>query len=462
MTYKTSTPLRLCLAYSAPVTTTVWLITPMGIVQGIYAKYYGISLASIAAIIFIARLFDAISDPLIGYYADRYYQRTGTHKPFILIGGLLFIASSYFLYVPPAQVNITYLLVCFLAIYLAWTLFEIPHLAWANVLAQTSQDKSFIFSCRNIAGYAGMLLFFTIPQLPFFESSAITPETLQVSVIFAGVLMFILLFYCLKATPGGFYGLPTEQQYKISSTVKKGVLPPKGNFQSTVGFVLGNKPLLLFISAYLLINTGSSMWYSLIFIYVDAYLGLGQQFAQMFMLAFMVGILVTPFWYKLTVWLNKKYALIISSLLLGASFFYTTTLTPLNTSFSELIALKIVQTLGFSGLGMVAPALLGEIVDYSTWKTGSDRAALYFSYYAFTLKASGALGVALGLGVASWYGVDVAAISQTTSSIWGLALAMTWIPLMFSLIAALLFTLSPINTRRHAIIQCRLNTRAKR
>ena len=201
-----STTLSLCVTYSAPHITTLWLIAPVAIIQGIYAKYYGLSLTTIAAIVLAARLFDAISDPLIGYYIDRYHRRTGTRKPFMLAGGLCFIVSSYFLYVPSdfgssgiqAEISATYFAFWFICFYLAWTLFEIPHIAWAGELAPTSQDKTKIYSVRSIAGNFGLLLFYTIPLLPFFETRDITPNTLRVSVITASTLMLPFLYYCLN------------------------------------------------------------------------------------------------------------------------------------------------------------------------------------------------------------------------------------------------------------------------
>ena len=50
----------------------------MNIVQSLYAKYFGLSLAAIASILLLSRIFDAITDPLIGYWSDRYQRRRGT------------------------------------------------------------------------------------------------------------------------------------------------------------------------------------------------------------------------------------------------------------------------------------------------------------------------------------------------------------------------------------------------
>ena len=152
-----------------------WLGAPIHILQGIYAKYYGFSLTTLASIILLARLFDAITDPLIGYYSDRYARRKGTRKPFILAGGLLLILSAYFLICTywrnvvgeSRNVSVAYFTFWFMALYLAMTLFEIPHSAWASELALTSADKAKIFSFRSVAGSLGMVCFYLVPLLPF-------------------------------------------------------------------------------------------------------------------------------------------------------------------------------------------------------------------------------------------------------------------------------------------------------
>ena len=82
-------------AYSLPLLSLDFLVAPiMSILQGIYAKYYGLELTAIASVLIIARVFDGVSDPLIGYWSDRMRAR----KPFVLAGGALFIVCAYFLF----------------------------------------------------------------------------------------------------------------------------------------------------------------------------------------------------------------------------------------------------------------------------------------------------------------------------------------------------------------------------
>ena len=96
------------IAYAIPHAASVFLMAPMVILQGIYAKYYGLSLSAIAGVVLLSRLFDAISDPLVGYYSDVCYAKYGTRKPFMIAGGVVLSLAGYLLYIPPDDVSIGY------------------------------------------------------------------------------------------------------------------------------------------------------------------------------------------------------------------------------------------------------------------------------------------------------------------------------------------------------------------
>ena len=461
----TSLSLSNFFTYSAPMVTLSWLGAPIHILQGIYAKYYGFSLVTLASVILFARLFDAVSDPLIGYFSDRYQRRRGTRKAFILVGGLLLVVSSYFLNVPvnqdvlgtPSHVSVAYFTCWFIAFYLAMTLFEIPHGAWASELALSSVDKSKIFSFRNVAGMVGMVCFYSIPLLPIFDTRDITPETLKVSVVAGGALMLPLLYLCLKHTPNGPSGnvngvadLAVVVRAKSVKTTHRWVL---------LRSVIRNKPLLIFFSAFLAYGFAMGMWYSLIFFYVDGYLGLGEQFAQMFLLGFLVGIVATPGLCKLSINFGKKAVLAFAMLLLIASFIYASALVPGEAGFKELIILQIINVLGAVCMMTFAPAMLSEIVDYSAWKYRIDYTATYYAMFMFLAKFNVAVGGAIGLAIAGWYGFDATTTAQTTLGIRGLLIGLAGVPTFFIVIGFVLIVLSPINTRRHSIIRQRLDGR---
>lgn len=440
------------LAYALPVITANCLMAPLGVVQGIYAKYFGLSLTSIAMVLLIARLFDAVTDPIVGYYSDRHHHRTGTYKPFILLGGFLFAVSSYFLYAPPVDVTITYFTLWFLAFYATWTIFEVPHIAWASQLAITSEEKAKIYSFRASAAYVGLALFYAIPLLPIFESQAITPATLKVLAIVAGILMLPLLLICLKI------GNTTGDNPVSRPVVAYSTQPSLGMKHS----ILRNTPLLIFIGAIMLTVIATGLWYSLLFLYVDVFLGIGEHFAKVSLLALLLGLVSVPLWCRLALWLGKKPAWLLAACLTISAYIYTGTLTPESVTILTLIILMSLLTLGLAGINALVPAVLSEIVDFSHWKYHNDQNALYFSIYTFFNKTVSSVATALGLGVAGWYGFDATTSVQSDQSIFGLTLMICWLPILFATLSLVFILVLPINERRHRIIRRRLDLREKR
>ena len=109
------------LAYAIPSVGMGLMLGPVVVLGGIYAKHYGLTLASIASVMLFARVFDAVTDPIIGYYSDRWRIRTGTRKPFMLLGAIFLVPCSYFLFVPGGEVSIAYFAAWYFAFYLALT-----------------------------------------------------------------------------------------------------------------------------------------------------------------------------------------------------------------------------------------------------------------------------------------------------------------------------------------------------
>lgn len=443
------------LAYVAPTLMVAFLNGPIGIIQGMYAKHFGITLTTIATILLIARLFDAITDPLIGYLSDRHYNKYGSRKAFVVAGGLMVIISSYFLYVPvdpdsideSVTVSPLYFLGCFLVFYLAWTLFEIPHLAWGSELAYSSEDKTKIYSLRTLSVIVGILLFYVVPLLPIFPGNEFTPQTLQWSAIIAGLLILPTLYCCVIYAPS-----------KTGHTVGAPKIQQKQQLRQILGEFVRNKPFLLFIAALFLYSLGGSgMSFTLLFIFIDAYLGLGSDFALVNLIGLGIGVFMVGVWYRLANRIGKKSVMITGIFLYTLGIGLLAFLQPNNAGFTALAIVITTIHVASASLNAISPSLLADIIDYSTWKFGQDRAATYFAFFALVSKISLALGGAIGMGIAGWYGFNPAATDHSDESIAGLVLATCWIPILLMIISTAIIIRFPITSRRHAIIRKRLD-----
>ena len=440
---------RFYASYVLPAITMAWMQAPIVVVQGVYAKYMGLSLTSIAAVVLFARIFDAVSDPLIGYYADRYIHRHATRKPLVLVDGLLMILSAYFLYVPLVG-GIAYFALCLFAFYLAYTIFEVPHQAWASDMAQSSTEKTVIFSLRNMAVYFGLSLFYIVPLLPLFETKEITPETLEISVLAAGITMLVFLIICVRATPNGTSLPSTSVNHPIDLNPGRKILT---EIRRLLHSLSSNRPLCIFLAGYIFYGFGMGMWLGMLFLFVDSYLGAGELFAQTYLVGLVVSIAVTPLWCKLAIRLGKKTTMALGMLMMIISFIYTAMLSPGDVGLLEMLILNIVNTTGAGCIAAIAPAMLSKVCDYSTWKFGSVNTATYFALYLFFTKFSVAVGGAIGLAIAGWYGFDATVKTQSEEGVIGLLLVMSWLPTLLLAVALLLTGLNPINAHRHNVIR---------
>jgi Na+/melibiose symporter-like transporter len=110
-------------------------------------------------------------------------------------------------------------------------------------------------------------------------------------------------------------------------------------------------------------------------------------------------------------------------------------------------------------MGILFPTILSEIVDYGTLRFGVNRAASYFSTYTIIMKFSLALGGAMGLGIAGYFGFDADSSIFSEKTVFGLQLAISWLPSFFASIAMMLVYFMSISDQSHRIIMRRLNSR---
>ena len=435
------------LAYACPTLVTTFLVIPAGIIlPGIYAKYFGLALTTVATILLAARLFDAVTDPLIGYFSDRYRARSGTRKPWVLIGGLGTLVSGYFLFVPPADVSAQYFLIWFLIFYLAWTLFEIPHISWGGELTNVSQEKTKVYSLRAACVFLGSLVFYGIPLLPFFETTEISPASLKWSVFLAIIVMLPLLFLCLKTVPDG----------------QQPVLQNKDAGAPLLRSLMSNKPLLLFLSAYFIGGVGMGMWMGLIFIYIDSYLGMGVKAPFIFLSGTVFGFLSLRVWQLLAHQYGKKAAMATGMLVVVIGVVLTGLPIPTDRLLFFLVVDMCLISLGTASMYVLAPSILSDIVDYGTWKFGTNRSATYFSLYTLITKANIGIGASVAIGIAGWYGFDPTEVTPSAQSVFGLRLAISYLPAFIILLCTAIILVFPIHARRHQVIIKSLARRACR
>ena len=447
--------MRKMLAFAAPMVGLSIFSAAVGVVPGVYAKYYGVTLSSIGTAILLARLFDIISDPLVGYWSDRLRSRSGSRKPLVAFGGGLMVCSCYFLFAPPVDVGVVYFGLCYFLYFFSGTVFIIPKLAWGNEFVTESTEKTQMLSVIAIVKLCGQLLFFLLPMLPFFSTSEMTPELLKTTVLFGAPLLVVGLFCMLKFVPNGRRPINHSQRIPRSQSYNAQIV-------QILRALWSNKPFIIFVIAQMFFGMAIMFWSGVFFIFVDVYLGLGESYAKMEIIANLCGFAVVPMWYYLSLWLGKRNTWLLASALLVITFFSTGLMRPGETDVLMVSLLRVACNSMMTGVIIVATSMLGDIIDYGNLMEGEERGGTYFSIKAFLFKFQIAIGGGLGLIIVGWFGFDASAVEHTADSAFGFQVVMVILPIIFTLISIVFVLMSPINERRHDVIRRRLDARAKR
>jgi len=167
-------------------------------------------LASIA--LGISLFFDAISDPLVGVWSDRFKSKLGRRHPFIYASIFPLAFCIWLLFVPPSSYDQTYLFLKLLTltvcIRLAITFFETPRAALGPELTKDYDRRNTLNAMGLFFGYGGailvgfVMLAFFLPETKGFMGSRayLNPEGYEKLAYFAGFLTLTLGFIAASST----------------------------------------------------------------------------------------------------------------------------------------------------------------------------------------------------------------------------------------------------------------------
>jgi Na+/melibiose symporter-like transporter len=417
-----------------------------GMLSGIYAKHWGLSLSFIATAMLVCRLFDAITDPLIGYLSDRTHSRLGRRKPWIIGGTLLSIPAVYFLFVPPDGVGGVYFLVFYLLAFLAWTMTEIPSTAWFTELTRDYTDRARVVAYRSVVGILGGLAFAAAPLLPIFETTEMTPEVLRLVALAVVVMLPIFVAIAVLKVPEG----------ETIATVEP------SSMRDLWTSLKVNRPFQIFCLVFVIGGLAGGMNGALFFLYMDTHLLIGDKISYLMLPALLLTLLAMPLWLAIIKKYGKQRAWAAGSAISLAIFPLIALLEPGPGAFAPYLVLVCVSTLASGAVAVAPAAMLADVIDYDIMKSGANRAGSYFAVFTLFAKANAALGGAVAFGLIGLFGYDATAKTHTATEVFGMNLAYVFIPMALFVPTIWLVWNFPIDERRQSIIRRRIESRALR
>lgn len=439
--------------YSLPNLSISMLVMPIAvIVPSLYVKERGVALATMGVILMLARIFDAIADQVMGYLSDITRNRIpGGRKAWVALGGIVAIPAVYFLCVPPQHAGAVYFTGWSLAAYFAWAALLIPYTAWGAELSREYEQRTRIAMVRSVTGQVGALMFLVTPLvLPYFGFAAGTEMDLNAVFYVAVAIVILLPISIVPALLWVPQGIPQ-------------IYAPPPRLLETLRALWKNRPMRCYAGAFLISELGYGIFASIVFIYIDAYLGLGSRFSTVIIIANICMLFTLPMWAPLSKRLGKKQAWAISWVGQALGFLALLLVPRGDEGFVLFTVLISVGTVFSGAAAVVAPSILGDIVDYDTLKTGAYRAGNYFALYGLANKIVVAIGGGLAMVLLGLFHYDVAhpANNGPTENTAMVAICVV-APAVLRLLALFVLWRYPLDARRQSIIRRRLEQREAR
>ena len=430
------------LAYGAPALPLAALVLPAYIfLPTVYARDLGLGLDTVGLVLLLARLWDVVTDPLVGGLSDKIRGRFGRRRPWIVVGAPLVLVGSWCLFVPPPDAGPWYLLGWSAVLYLGWTCMILPLNAWGAELTPDYHERSRITAYREALVVVGTLLALGLPAALGYGDVAQASAALTLLAGFVIVCLPVALIALLLRVPepAGF----------------KATRPTR--FSDGVRALVGNHPFRRLILAYLINGIANGLPATLFLMYVSDRLEAGGWAGPLLFVYFFAGIVAVPVWVSLSQRYGKHRTWCGAMIWASANFAMVPLLGPGDAVWFLLICVTTGTALGAD---LVLPASMqADVVDVETAQTGEARTGLYFALWGMTTKLALALAVGIGLPILNAAGFSAGG-NNSPQSLWTLTLLYAAAPVIFKLSAIVLMWTFPITAEHQAALRQQIAKRA--
>jgi GPH family glycoside/pentoside/hexuronide:cation symporter len=346
-----------------------------------YAGTLGLDLAVVGFLFFIVRFVDVPLDPLIGHFVDRTNGRFGRFRPWMVGGALVMIAGLYAVFMPAPGITAPRAFAGLLLMYIGYSATLVSHTSWGAVLSDDYHERSRVFGWWQASNLLGLFLILGVPPLALWladsKDSALGVHAMGWVII---SVLPLAVAWCVLAVreparPGG-------EHHRLSDIIGVIKLP------------LLRRLLLVDILAALAPGLSGAL---LLFFFEAARGYPPAQSSTLLLFYFAAGMVSAPVWVRIARRYSKHRA-ILWALIAYAVFQTCTLLIP-----AHNFALAA-SGMALAGVPAVAPgfllrAMLADLSDAETLRTGQTRTGLFFAALAAVQKLGYAIPVGLSYSI---------------------------------------------------------------
>lgn len=409
-------------------------------VPAIYAQHYGLSLATIGFVFLFGRVWDAMTDPLVGALTDRTNSRFGRRRPWIAAGGLVFGLATIALFFPPEAVTPLRFGIALFFFYLGWTMMQIPFYAWSAEMSGRYHERTRIVSYQTVVTASALLAVLILPT----AIDQLYPGDAPLKLAAMGCMVLAVLVPAVI----------------LSMTVLPEPPPPppapRLPFARALTLVLSERLLLRVLASDFAVTFGQYVRGTLFVFVVASYMGRPGWASGLFLLQFSFATLAAPIWLRVGYRLGKHRTAVLGELVQAVINAALLLVSP--GAMPLLIALTIAQGLSQNSGHLMLRSIVADIGDKHRLETGADRSGLFFSVFSISGKAGIALAVGVSLPLVALLGFEPKGVNSA-GALQGLLAVFALGPALAHLISALIIRGFPLDEERQVAIRRALEER---
>ncbi|MBQ0041917.1 MAG: MFS transporter [Lachnospiraceae bacterium] len=420
-----------------------------------YVLYYyqdilGVNAVAMGVILLIARIFDAFNDPIMGVVVAKTKTRWGKFRPWLLIGTITNAVILYLLFAAPPQLTGSGLVVYAAVFYILWgvtyTMMDIPYWSMVPAFTESGRERENLSAlARSCAGVGSALISIVAiiavqalgTMMEGADASAVAIERtgfkwlgLIVAVLF--IVLTLVTCICIKE----------------KSSVDMETASVKDMFRS----LIHNDQAMTMVIAIVLVNTAVYITNNLViyfFKYDIANLSWQSDYTLFTTFGGGMQILAMMAFFPLLrkAWSTMKiFYISIASAVAGYIMLLVMALSGTRNIYVLFIpAFFIMSAVGI--LNVIVTIFLANTVDYGEWKNKRRDESVIFSMQTFVVKLASGIAALVAsiclsifsIGGASTDEVVTEVVRASDSSVFGLRMTMTIIPVIVLLIALVVF-----------------------
>ena len=415
----------------------------------------GLNPALAGGVLMVGRIWDAISDPMIGWLSDRTHSRWGRRYPWMLFGALpLGLCFCLQWWVPPTPEPLAlfgYYSLMAVLLFTALTAVAIPHAALAAELTQGYYERTNLASFKSAFSIGSSILGLVLAQLIF----AVIADDQKQYLILGGAIGSI----CIIAVALCVWG--TYQRYWRMHAIRQPPQPdPSLSIWRQIQIAFSTRPFVYLVGIYLFSWVGLQVSASILPYFVVNVMGLAENhFTQMAIAVQGTALTMLLFWGYLGQRIGKRaiYCMGIPVTLAALLGFFL--LQP--GQIGLMYGLGVMVGMGLSTAYLAPWSMLPDVIDLDELNTGQRREGIFCGFLIQVQKLGTAVSIFLvgkaldGAGFVSSV-AGQAPTPQPESALWAIRWLMGPVPAVVLALGVVAAAFYPISRDVHQSILLKL------